>query len=768
MLSSKIKKRIALTCIGTMLFYPLIFPIVQAEEGLNDENTTNDGYADQLRAMTDQNTQETIEKGKNAGQAKAKELKYNEEFRKQSRAWKRAHCYSDDTWSCNQHFRESGAEDSIKKRAMAVATSYATQLVTAKLAESIAGGVIAGIMPTQVISAIFGVIGGIPISSRARYVPSGSHGIYVCAPTSEPEARQYAMAPSVNETSKYICVGVPIKPHTVMIPPMQEISITPSRGGPASATVSGAALTCFPDEGCYVTPASATVSIKAFEGSGAIGGSAFNMSGYSGWNEEDDSSWKPNAETLGSSRTSLSQALNEGGLGGSGSAIGGVLNDMNAAASLNYGGAGSLSGASDYGGAGASDYLGGGGFGKQTLDDGWGGKGNGDWSNGNGLLFDSNGNLNDTVKAKENNGGWGGNNNGGSFNGSGSSNGSSSSGDNGSFSGNGSSQNSSEFGKTINNILGDNGKSYNSGSNDWAKSNGGDSGSPVSDFLGEKGSSIIGGNSASNNGTALGGNYFGNNSYNIEGNSSSTLDGLTGDLFGTNNKDFASFDGDNMFAQGNETNNNIYGANGFDESTFQKVLGQLGINEKENEDSLLAGAINGNGSLLNDVVSGVSQILGGEAVATMTEQDMFDMAKKLLVASGYNISSLLSGKNYDGGSAYTEPDNAWDMNRMTKLLSNGKIKLETEEVIAMRKAAENAKKSSLVKNSEQGAAFLPKAQENKQENLDEQNIQDMQDAESAFKANAAKNISDMQMPNDAEFEQKIKEAEEMLKATQNP
>lgn len=694
MLSSKVKRRIALTCIGTMLFYPLIFPIVQAEEDLNGENITK----------------ETIEKGKRAGQEKAKELKYNEEFSKQSRAWKSEHCHSDDTWSCNQYFRESGAEDSIKKKAMDIATSYATQLITNRLAESITNGVIAGVMPTQVISAIFGVIGGIPISPRARYVPSGSHGIYVCAPTDEPEARQYAMAPSINETSKYTCVGVPLKSHTVMIPPMQEVSITPSRGGSASETVSGAALTCFPHEGCYTTPASATVSIKAFEGSGSIGGSAFNMAGYSGWNEEDDSSWKPNAETLGSSSTSLSQALNEGGLGGSGSTIGGVLNDMNASAGSNYGGAGSLNGTSDYGG-----------------------KGNGDWSNGNGLLFDSNGNLNDTVKNKENNGGWGENNNGGD------------------------SQNSSEFGKTINNILGDNGKSYNSGSNDWAKSNGGDSGSPISDFLGEKGSSI--------NGTALGGNYFGNNPYNVEGNSSSTLDGLTGDLFGTNNQDFASFDGNNTFAQGNEMNSNIYGANGFDESTFQKVLGQLGINEKENEDSLLAGAINGNGSLLNDVVSGVSQILGGEAVATMTEQDMFDMAKKLLVASGYDISSLLSGKNYDGGSAYTEPDNAWDMNRMTKLLSSGKIKLETEEVVAMRKAAENAKKSSLAKNSEQGAAFLPKEQENKQENSDEQ---DIQDAESAFKANAAKNVSDMQMPNDAEFEQKIKEAEEMLKATQNP
>ena len=168
-------------------------------------------------------------------------------------------------------------------------------------------------------------------------------------------------------------------------------------------------------------------------------------------------------------------------------------------------------------------------------------------------------------------------------------------------------------------------------------------------------------------------------------------------------------------------------------------------------------------------MSGVSQLLGGEAVATMTEQDMFAMAKKLLMASGYDINSLLAGKNYDGGSAYTEPNNAWDMNRITKLLNEGKVKLETEEVAALKKAADEAKKSSLATMSEQGAAFLPKGQTNPIQETDKQDKQEAEKMQAMQAMQAMQKSFNMPntMPSDAEFEQKIKEAEEMLKAQQN-
>ena len=55
---------------------------------------------------------------------------------------------------------------------------------------------------------------------------------------------------------------------------------------------------------------------------------------------------------------------------------------------------------------------------------------------------------------------------------------------------------------------------------------------------------------------------------------------------------------------------------------------------------------------------------------------MYDYTHKLLSELGYSADDILNGKNYDAGSAYTDPKKAWDMNRITTLLSKHRIALD--------------------------------------------------------------------------------------------
>lgn len=58
---------------------------------------------------------------------------------------------------------------------------------------------------------------------------------------------------------------------------------------------------------------------------------------------------------------------------------------------------------------------------------------------------------------------------------------------------------------------------------------------------------------------------------------------------------------------------------------------------------------------------------------TMTPQQMYDIAAKILKELGYTDADIALGRNYDKDSAYTEPDKAWDMNRITTMQKNFKI-----------------------------------------------------------------------------------------------
>ena len=71
---------------------------------------------------------------------------------------------------------------------------------------------------------------------------------------------------------------------------------------------------------------------------------------------------------------------------------------------------------------------------------------------------------------------------------------------------------------------------------------------------------------------------------------------------------------------------------------------------------------------------------------TMSPQDMYKVAANILKKYGYTDEDIAKGANYDGNSAYSQPDVAWDLNRITTLQKSFKIDV---------KMVNTAKKSSL-------------------------------------------------------------------------
>lgn len=246
----------------------------------------------------------------------------------------------------------------------------------------------------------------------------------------------------------------------------------------------------------------------------------------------------------------------------------------------------------------------------------------------------------------------------------------------------------SNYGDALNNLLNDS-NGYNSGDFDWGSSKGGSDGSDNLD-------SYLNGVTDSNG----------------------TPDGLTDDVLGV---DEGLFDNAANTTDGN-TENNADGSNGLEsagrdssdgsdeladnadtwdgsEGSLQELLNSMdGVsgnddgsgNEQENEES---------GSLADKIQKFLHSATGdtnsGNSEMSGSDQEIYDMAKKLLMANGLSLEDIANGKNYDKGSSYTEPRQAWDMNRITKLLKDKKIKLEGDTV------QDKASKNSLSNASQQ-------------------------------------------------------------------
>lgn len=265
----------------------------------------------------------------------------------------------------------------------------------------------------------------------------------------------------------------------------------------------------------------------------------------------------------------------------------------------------------------------------------------------------------------------------------------------------GSSSGSLNYGDLIDDLLGDNSSSsYDSPNIDWSSSSGGSTdGDNLDDYF-----SGIDDAGSLPDGITL----------------NDDIDDLTDNSIGNGGS------GDNFYYDGGDTNNGGYVADNTpeDKSTlftdfdalpaaYQDALAAL--NGTSNEDGSEADGLlgdMGDGDSLKDKLASLlngDSTVSGNKKGTASDQDLFDYAKKFLLANGYSAAEIAGGKNYDDGSAYTEPAAAWDMNRITTLLKGRKISLTSPSEVQESKE----EGSALSRVSKSSLTSPTKAQNNK-------------------------------------------------------
>lgn len=234
----------------------------------------------------------------------------------------------------------------------------------------------------------------------------------------------------------------------------------------------------------------------------------------------------------------------------------------------------------------------------------------------------------------------------------------------------------SQVGDLLNDTKNGNG-SFSSSDNDWMNANGGGKGEKNLD------------------------GFFGNdNSFNSPGD---YPNGLTTDSFGL---DGGEADKNGDLPLFNSSGVDTYGKAGYNPADFANEDGNFvndadfGADYGNNnfsdilQDTLNDG-LNKGGSLFEDtdksnsLAGMIHNLLSGDEnglntnndKSTLSNQDLFDIAKRLLLESGLTEDDILKGVNYDKDSAYTEPKVAWDFNRMTTLLKGRKVKFDNQHEI---------------------------------------------------------------------------------------
>lgn len=247
----------------------------------------------------------------------------------------------------------------------------------------------------------------------------------------------------------------------------------------------------------------------------------------------------------------------------------------------------------------------------------------------------------------------------------------------------GSSSSRTDYSKLLDDLLNDNG--YNSGNNSWANSGSGDSDN-IDDYF----NGVADGNEDLP--TNMTDDLLGVDDY-LNGDDTDGVaddligdggedgdgeDGVSDDAYGDDYGDYdggdgSAYYGDEDYDGGDE---NSYGALG---DLYEDGLAGLdGTDTSANGNgdlNSLLGTIDGKGSLADKFKALMNGGTGddGNGGSTATAQELYDIAKKMLMANGMSLQDILNGKNYDANSAYTEPAMAWDMNRITTLIKAKKI-----------------------------------------------------------------------------------------------
>lgn len=255
------------------------------------------------------------------------------------------------------------------------------------------------------------------------------------------------------------------------------------------------------------------------------------------------------------------------------------------------------------------------------------------------------------------------------------------------------------------NIFGDNG--FNSNPSDWNRSDSGDKGDSNLDgfFGGVDGAEgdIPGGLTDDLLGVGdLGddaGDGYNNMGDVVEGDGSYSGDNVGGDYYG----------GDNNYNGGDNDGYSGDGGLGFQDLAQMYKDGLNGLDGLNGNNGELLGEIEGSNSLakkLKDLMGG-DKSSNNNLKSTASDQELFDVASKLLQAAGYSLGDLKNGKTYDSNSAYTEPTTAWDFNRITTLLKKNRIKLNAPagkfgSTGASKENQASSKKNESDKNSNSG------------------------------------------------------------------
>lgn len=106
------------------------------------------------------------------------------------------------------------------------------------------------------------------------------------------------------------------------------------------------------------------------------------------------------------------------------------------------------------------------------------------------------------------------------------------------------------------------------------------------------------------------------------------------------------------------------------------------IQQLAEKDSLMA-KLSGEDGLqaVLDSIFGDDNSLNKTVQGTLSIQDMYAIAKQVLLNAGFDIDDIMNGRNYSEGSAYTDPSDAWDFNRITTLMKARKITPVTPDEI---------------------------------------------------------------------------------------
>ena len=127
-----------------------------------------------------------------------------------------------------------------------------------------------------------------------------------------------------------------------------------------------------------------------------------------------------------------------------------------------------------------------------------------------------------------------------------------------------------------------------------------------------------------------------------------------------------------------------------EQSTFSKFLANMQnlFDGASGEQGLLDSLTGRDGESMLDSLKSTFGLDDSSSVKknTMSPQDMYKVAAKVLKKYGYTDEDIAKGTNYDGNSAYSQPDAAWDFNRITTLQKSFKIDV---------KMVDTAKKGSL-------------------------------------------------------------------------